>query len=345
MQFEVAPTKPPASTDSLERTPKCTKPSLKDFNEMLDKFLKCLYPGVVLAYKCIPPDHELRVMGGSAIAQADLLLHLLKLSKDEPEEALRTLRAANLSFPSFRDLSLRDDFKSHFEEFSNDLGEQFRKILQQTCEKVLAIGDKLFPQSSLPSPSKFAQGRGWHMMQADDVNAILCHRPAERSPALPVKVKHAAFHEFFNKMSVSSTPTEAELQPFAMAAMVLEVKLSSAVEQEATRGNDILAVFRGLFPQSDGYHWTLENNYKKGRIDLLCKKVSGDEDCSHILIEVKLEPGQCGNGQMQLSRMYDVYVRDNAGIRTSGIPMFLLSISGMSATLPSYSNKFTPYLP
>jgi len=125
-----------------------------------------------------------------------------------------------------------------------------------------------------------------------------------------------------------------ELKDFTEAAINLEEKLCAPVVQEATRGDDILEIFQMLFPETDGYTWTLENNHRQGRIDLLCTKTTDGVGCPHIMIEVKLEPGRNGDGHMQLCRMYHAYVAENPGsrIRTSGAPMFLLSISGMSTT-------------
>ena len=102
------------------------------------------------------------------------------------------------------------------------------------------------------------------------------------------------------------------------------------LEQEASRGSDI-RVFQDLFPETDGYTWVLEDHHQQGRIDLLCSKTTdGGGSCPWIRIEVKLEPGTDGDGQLQLCRMYDDYVRERKNIQTSGGPMFLLSISGMS---------------
>jgi hypothetical protein len=321
-----------ASADSGNHYPKRVKisPGREAFDTALDKFLGLL-DGVDMAYDFIPADHAQKTLKASPIAQIPFLKFALATSKGDPLLVMFCLREADLSFPLFRELKLHPEFQSQFpgDSFS-DQGEVFRKLVNESCGEVLKIGEELFPPASLPTPSQFGQRRGWHEMQANSATAILCHRPAARSPALPVKVKHPAFLEFFDKMT--TTPTVSDLRPFRFAAMELEESLSCAVEQEATRGNDIARIFKDLFPASDGYEWTGENNFKKGKIDFLCTKTSVDGSCSHMMIEVKLEPGLCGDGQMQLCRMYDVYVEKNPGLRMSGVPMFLLSISGMSAT-------------
>ncbi len=315
--------KRPASQAS-PRESKRTKVS-SDFDEELDEFLNLL-DDMYKAYSFVPNSHHYKVGPAEAIFQAPLLNSLLKNSKQQRKDILRYLRGADLSFPSYR--AMRNEFKACFPGPFNDIAESLQSALATKRDTLLEMGDLLFPPISLPSPSAFGKRHGWHAMQANDTVAILCHRPANRRPLLALKVKHLAFYEFFNQLS--ATPTIAELGRFRLAAKNLGLKLCAPLEQEASRGSDILRVFQDLFPETDGYTWILEDHHQQGRIDLLCSKTTdGGGSCPWIMIEVKLEPGTNGDGQLQLCRMYDDYVRERKNIHTSGVPMFLLSISGM----------------
>jgi len=327
------PPKRPASPTSSQRQNKRTKASsLEDnFDAELDKFLKLL-DVILQAYSFVPLTHPFRIHPMEAIPQAIALKVLIDTDRQNRREVLKHLRATTLAFHPYSQMRHLDEFKSYFpiDRDFNDTAASLRSSLKTKHENLCAFQDVLFDPIILPTPSAFSKPTGWPEMQANSNFAILCHRPADNSPSLPLKVKHPAFHKFFDEMS--ATPTVAKLGRFRMAAMELGLKLSAPSGQECTRGSHIHHIFLSLFPESDGYTWALEDNHKQGKIDLLGTKVTADGGtCSHIMIEVKLEPGTNGDGQLQICRMYDVYVRRNNCVRGSGAPMFLLSISGMSA--------------
>ena len=335
-QTSMGPPKRPASQELSHGQSKRKK--VAEFNEELKSLLEVLdtVPGV---YDFIPPGHSLKTSAGNAIFHANNIKRLLTATKAKPDMVIQIVQRSALLFPLYRELRLLNEFKSNFPEVLQeddvfiDLGEFLQLSFNGTRQALLHAGNVMFPPKRLPTPSSFGRGN-WPEMQASD-NAILCHRPADKIPALPLKVKHPAFHEFFDiidKMTTKSTVVE--LKDFTEAAINLEEKLCAPVVQEATRGSDIVKIFRKLFSKTDGYTWTLEHSYDQGRIDLLCMKTTNGIGCPHIMIEVKLEPGRKGDGYMQLCRMYHAYVAENPGsrIRTSGAPMFLLSISGMSTT-------------
>jgi len=306
-----------------------------EFDAQLDVFLKLLDGVPTRAYHFLDKDnHYFWTQPTEVMNRISLLKFLLEVDQVKRESAVNVLRGADVTIPLYRDMQHINEFKQYFPvpiTRTNDMALQVQEALVAKLKTLLELGDSMFGSLvDLPSPAAFGKSGGWHTMQANDRVAIACHRPAARRPSLPLKVKHRAFFEFFNIMS--ATPTCAELGPFRLAAMALGSMLTAPVETEATRGCNIFEVFKQLFPESDGFRWTMENNFKQGRIDIICNKETDDRgSCPWIIIEVKLEPGTNGDGHLQLCRMYDVYVRSNDRIPLSGAPLFLLSISGMCA--------------
>ena len=329
------------SQSSYNRNAKRPKPYFEDeFDQVLEELLTLLR-ALPKTYVFLPSRHHVLTIPTADIPQALALMVLLEANKRDRKFIVDRLRETNVTIPLFVDMQNVDEFKPFFPKpiikGVNDSAAAVQESLTAKLDELQNLGESLFGALvTLPSPSAFGKPGGWHKMQSNDRVAIACHRPASRRPILPLKVKHHAFFEFFNKMS--SMPTMAELGRFRLAAMALGSTLTAPVETEATRGCHIYEVFKKLFPETDGFSWILENNLKQGKIDITCyKHTDGNEPCPWIMIEVKLEPGTHGDGQLQLCRMYDVYIRNDShtrpsnAIRMSGAPMFLLSISGMCA--------------
>jgi len=329
------------SQSSYNRNAKRPKPYFEDeFDQVLEELLTLLR-ALPKTYVFLPSRHHVLTIPTADIPQALALMVLLDANKRDRKFIVDLLRETNVTIPLFVDMQDMDEFKQYFPKRIikgvNDSAAGVLESLTVKLDGLRELGESMFDALvTLPSPSAFGKRYGWHKMQANDRFAITCHRPANRRPILPLKVKHRAFFEFFSKMS--STPTMAELGRFRLAAMALGTMLTAPVEAEATRGCNIHEVFKELFPETDGFYWILENNLKQGKIDITCyKHTDGNEPCPWIMIEVKLEPGTHGDGQLQLCRMYDVYIQNDAhtrppsAIRMSGAPMFLLSISGTCA--------------
>ena len=330
----MGPPKRPASSNSQEPEPKRPKTSQSDdLSRQIEKFLAEL-DMVPLAYLFVSDAHHYKKGPTEEYRETAVYIPSQVRQLDSFQQICDFLKQTKISLPLYRDMQFLPEFLDDFKSIPPVTPETDRplkhvKRLESIQRTIVKMGENLFGQISLPSPSAFGKPGGWHDMQASETYAINCYRPGDRRPVLPVKVKHLAFYEFHRSMYI--TPTTAQLEPFREVANHLASVLTDPIKEEATRRTHIHIALEKLFPPSEGYVWSDEKYVDgKGKLDLHCIRLSsGDVPPPLIMVEVKLERGASGDAFLQLCRMYDVYVASNDHIPRSGAPCFLLACSGV----------------
>jgi len=332
----MGPPKRTASSTSQEPEAKRPKPSEignRDLSREIERFLDELNM-VPLAYQFVPDSHPYKIGPTEEYRGTAVYIPAQVRQLDSLQQICDFLKQTKIALPLYRDMQFLPEFVDNFKRIPPVTPETDRPLkhvnrLESIQRTIVKMGENLFGQISLPSPSAFGKSTGWHDMQSCQTYAINCYRPGDRRPVLPVKVKHLAFYEFHRSMYI--TPTTAQLEPFREVANHLASVLTDPIKEEATRRTHIHAALEKLFPPSEGYVWSDEKYVDgKGKLDLHCiRRSSGDVPPPLIMVEVKLERGAGGDAFLQLCRMYDVYVASNNHIPLSGAPCFLLACSGV----------------
>jgi hypothetical protein len=261
-----------------------------------------------------------------------------------PLPIINIIRSHTISLPTYSDLADDPVHGKHFTPGKDSAADSLAQILL-TQARILGLADFLYPPQHKPSPCEFGQRGGWWKTQ-EGSGAILCHRPASKQSNLPLKIMHAAFYEFNKKTTFS----EDELEGFRSAAQDFAKSVTDPNKQEASIAARILEVLKRIFPVNSDHIWELEDNLdNKGRVDLIYKRIlpkhysqrfAGGKETADpyfytnlIIIEFKLEDGHGGDAFMQLCRCFDIIVGQNPRYCETGVPIFLITISGMSDIL------------
>jgi hypothetical protein len=193
------------------------------------------------------------------------------------------------------------------------------------------------------SSTTFAnEGANWVRAQQDDALAFNTGRPPTRL-GLPLELYHEVFGQFKKDIRNDYLLREVKSDLASLASWVsndLCESMSNIFEKEMDRAMAFHNAIRPLWNFFHQYDLSSTNVFHGGRVDmalLIESTPSNNRNVRRIIpamAEIKCEPGACGDSQQQITRGYDMSVKQtreknpNSEWAHAGFPMFLLAVEG-----------------